>query len=132
MKRTVMVFLLTLLLIANAEAQSGPQVVVVGFDGLGGEALQKIETTYFQSLMKSGASTLHARGVIPTVSSPNWASMIMGAGPEQHGVTSNDWQPDKYEIDPVATGSAAIFPTVFGLLNEQRPDAVMGVVHEWE
>ena len=35
--------------------------------------------------------SIHARGVIPTVSSPNWASMIMGAGPEQHGITSNDW-----------------------------------------
>src|SRR5262245_56244603 len=123
---------IVLVLAAVAKAQPYVQIVVVGFDGLGGEALRKIETTHFDALMKSGAYTLHARGVIPTVSSPNWASMIMGVGPAQHGVTSNDWQPDKYEIAPVATGSAAIFPTVFGLLNEQRPDAVMGVVHEWE
>jgi len=46
--------------------------------------------------MREGAWTLHARGVMPTVSSPNWASMIMGAGPEQHGVTSIDWQPYKF------------------------------------
>src|SRR5262245_60247009 len=128
----VLTFSIVLLLAVIAKAQSGVQVVIVGFDGLGGEALRKIETTYFASLMKSGAYTLHARGVIPTVSSPNWASMIMGAGPAQHGVTSNDWQPDKYEIAPVATGPAPIFPTIFGVLNEQRPDAVMGVVHEWE
>jgi predicted AlkP superfamily pyrophosphatase or phosphodiesterase len=69
---------------------------------------------------------------MPTSSSPNWASMIMGAGPEQHGVTSNDWQPDKFEIAPVVRGPRGIFPTIYGVLREQRPDAVSAIFHDWK
>jgi hypothetical protein len=55
----------------------------------------------------------------------------MGAGPEQHGVTSNDWQPNKLEIAPTAIGSGGIFPTIFGQIRAQRAKAVMGVFHDW-
>jgi len=81
--------------------------------------------------MKTGASTLHARAVMPTVSSPNWASMIMGAGPEQHGVTTNDWEPTKFEIAPTAVGPGGTFPTIFGLLRSQRPSARIACFHDW-
>jgi len=68
---------------------------------------------------------------MPTSSSPNWASMIMGAGPEQHGVTSNDWQPDRFDIAPVVKGPGGIFPTIFSVLREQKSKAVVGVFHDW-
>jgi predicted AlkP superfamily pyrophosphatase or phosphodiesterase len=79
-----------------------------------------------------GAWTFHARGVMPTVSSPNWASMIMGAGPEQHGITSNDWEPGKGEIAPTATGPGGHFPTLYGVLRSQRPGAKIGIFHDWD
>lgn len=82
--------------------------------------------------MRNGAWTLRARGVMPTVSSPNWASMIMGAGPEQHGVTSNDWQPGRFDFPPVFVGPKGIFPTMFGLLRQQRPNSAIGIFHDWE
>src|SRR5262249_48655244 len=75
--------------------------------------------------------TLHARGVIPTVSSPNWASMLMAAGPERHGVTTNDWKPDHFDVPPVATGLESIFPTIVGELRKARPDARIGIFHDW-
>src|SRR5205809_8104130 len=96
-------------------------MVVVGVDGLSPDSVLKAKSPVMRRLMKEGAWSLHARGVMPTSSSPNWASMIMGAGPEQHGVTSNDWQPDKFDIAPIATGSGGIFPTIFGVLREQQP-----------
>ncbi len=68
---------------------------------------------------------------MPTVSSPNWASMIMGAGPEQHGVTSNQWQPDKFEIPPTHVGPGGVFATIFGVLREERPLSVIGVFTDW-
>ncbi len=74
---------------------------------------------------------MRARGVMPTVSSPNWASMIMGAGPEQHGVTSNDWQPDKFDFPPVS-GEGSRFPTIFGILRAQQPKARIAVFHDWD
>lgn len=117
--------------------QTGPvhgvrHVVIVGADGLSPDGLLHAKVPNIDRLRRSGAYTYHARGVMPTSSSPNWASMIMGAGPEQHGVTSNDWQPDKFEIPPVCAGSGGIFPTIFGVLRQQRPQAVIGLFHDWD
>jgi phosphopentomutase len=45
---------------------------------------------------------------------------------------TNEWQPDKHDIEPVCTGMGATFPTIFGLLRQQRPQARIGVFHDWE
>jgi predicted AlkP superfamily pyrophosphatase or phosphodiesterase len=107
-------------------------VVVLGFDGLSPEGIRRARTPTFDALRKQGAYTDRARAVMPTSSSSNWASMIMGAGPEQHGVTSNDWMPDKFQIAPVVKGSGGIFPTIFGALRSQRPSAKIAVFHDWK
>ncbi|HAB15546.1 MAG TPA: alkaline phosphatase [Verrucomicrobiota bacterium] len=107
-------------------------VVVIGVDGLGALAFLETNAPVMHSLMREGAWTLKARGVIPTSSSPNWASMICGAGPEQHGVTSNDWQTNKFEIEPTARNRWGYFPTIFGALREQRPQASQVIVHDWQ
>ena len=107
-------------------------VVIIGVDGLSPDGVRKAATPVLHQLMKTGASTLHARGVMPTVSSPNWASMIMGAGPEQHGVTSNDWEPSKFQIAPTAVGPGGTFPTIFGLLRSQRPSSRIACFHDWD
>ena len=69
---------------------------------------------------------------MPTVSSPNWASMIMGAGPEQHGVTTNDWELTKFEIAPTVAGPGGMFPTIFGVLRNQRSGARIACFHDWD
>ena len=61
--------------------------------------------------MRRGAWTLKARGVIPTVSAPNWASVLTGAGPEQHGITSNGWFKKQTGLK---------LPTIFAWLRQQR------------
>ena len=106
-------------------------VVVIGLDGTSPNGIANAKTPAIDALKARGAWTFHARGVMPTVSSPNWASMIMGAGPEQHGVTSNDWKPEKFPFPPIVKGSGGIFPTMFGVLREARPRAVIGVFHDW-
>ena len=108
---------------AEAQVPGVEHVVVIGVDGLSPEGVRRARTPVLHRMMAEGASTLHARGVMPTVSSPNWASMIMGAGPEQHGVLSNDWKPGLGPITPTAVGPGGIFPTVFGLLRQQRPSS---------
>ena len=55
-------------------------VVIIGVDGMSPKGVEVAKTPHMHQLMREGAYTLHARGVMPTVSSPNWASMIMGAG----------------------------------------------------
>jgi predicted AlkP superfamily pyrophosphatase or phosphodiesterase len=106
-------------------------VLLVGVDGLSAEAITATGTPTLHGLMATGAYTLRARSVIPTVSSPNWASMLMAAGPEQHGITTNDWRPDRFDIPPVVTGLGSIFPTIVGELRRARPNAPIGVFHDW-
>src|SRR5467141_748328 len=107
-------------------------IVVIGCDGFGSVGFTPSNAPVLHKLMREGAWTLHARGVLPTVSSPNWASMIMGAGPAQHGITSNDWETNKFEIAPIAVGSGGIFPTIFGVIREHKPKAKIACVHDWD
>lgn len=107
-------------------------VVVIGCDGLSPDGVRRALTPNLDRLMREGAYTLHARGVMPTMSGPNWASMITGVGPEQHGVLNNDWRPGVSKIAPTDEGSVKdMFPTIFGLLREQRPEAHIAVIHDW-
>lgn len=106
-------------------------VIVIGIDALSPDGIRSSNTPNIDRLMQSGAHTLKARGVMPTNSSPNWASMIMGAGPEQHGVTSNSWQPDDFDLSPTYVGPGGIFPTIFSVLKQQRPDYKLGAVYDW-
>jgi len=115
-----------------AQAPRVEHVVIVGVDGLSPDGVRKAKAPNLGRMMKEGAYTLHARGVMPTVSSPNWASMIMGAGPEQHEVTSNDRERTKVDIKPTAVGMEEIFPTIFGVLRAQRPTAKIAVFHDWD
>lgn len=126
------VVLFALLSLVGGSGAPVEHVVVVGCDGMSPDGVRKASAPVMQRLMREGAWTLRARGVMPTSSSPNWASMIMGAGPEQHGVTSNDWQPDKFDIPPMVKGPGGIFPTLFSLLREQRPGCTLAVFYDWD
>lgn len=118
--------------LATAQVPGVKHVVLIGIDGLSPSGIRASQVPEFTRLLAEGAGTMHARAVMPTSSSPNWASMIMGAGPEQHGVTSNDWERDRFEIAPIDKGPEGIFPTIYGVLRSQRPDAIIGVFHDWD
>ena len=115
-----------------AAAPVAEHVVIIGVDGLGSHGFRNARTPNLDGLRKSAAYTLNARAVMPSSSSPNWASMIMGAPPEHHGVTSNDWMPDKFDVAPKAVGPGGIFPTIFGVVREQRPQFNIAVFHDWK
>lgn len=97
-------------------------VVVIGIDGLGAAYLPKIETPVLDGLIAGGPHSLTMQNALPTMSAPNWMSMIAGAGPDQHGVLSNEWEP----------GDSQPTPTIFAALREQRPAAKIGVFHDWD
>lgn len=117
--------------VPSLQAAATRHFIIIGCDGLSPDGVRRAKTPVMDRLMAEGAFTLRARAVMPTSSSPNWASMIMGAGPEQHGVTSNDWKPDTFDIAPTVKGPGGIFPTIFSVLREQRPAVVTGVFHDW-
>jgi predicted AlkP superfamily pyrophosphatase or phosphodiesterase len=107
-------------------------VVLIGVDGMGAEGVVRVDPPTLRALQEKGVWSRKARAVIPTVSAPNWASMIMGAGPAQHGVTSNDWRVNQFEIAPTCRDEGGYFPTIFRLLRAQRPSARIAVIHEWK
>jgi len=107
-------------------------VVVFGIDGLGPVGLEKAPIPNITTLIQDGAHSFKARGVMPTKSAPNWASMIMGAGPEQHGVISNAWPLPGNMLNPTEAGKALVFPTIFRLVHEQRPELVQAMVYDWD
>ncbi len=105
-----------------------PHVVVIAVDGMSPNGILNANTPILDELMKNGAYTLNGRTVLPTSSSSNWASMVSGAGPVQHGVTSNSWERDSHILPPVVTGMENISPTIFSLTREQRPNIEMGAI----
>ena len=123
----LILFLFSVALVAAAPRY----VVIVGVDGLSVEAFHKAAMPNLKKLMARGAWTLQARGVLPTVSSPNWMSIISGAGPEQHGVDSNEWERFNHAIEPICMGPEKIFPTIFSQWRSQRPKAHLAVIHDW-
>lgn len=129
--RLIFLLICSLPFAASAEPLAR-HVVVIGVDGLSPVGIQQTDTPHIDQLVQRGAHTWKARAVMPTSSSPNWASMISGAGPEQHGVTSNKWQLDNYTIEPTVRGPGGMFPTIFSVLREQRPEADIALFHDWK
>lgn len=107
-------------------------VVVIGLDGLSSEGLKQAPTPVFDGLIRGGAVKYDARTALPTVSSPNWASMLNGAGPEASGITSNKWQPDSaYIMKPIVANAAGRFPGIYNIISEQMPGAELVAVYHW-
>lgn len=105
--------------------------MVIGVDGMSPDGIQQANTPTLDFLMKNGAFTLKARAVMPTSSSPNWASMIMGAGPEQHGITSNAWTLEEHVLPAAVTNEYGYFPTIFWAIKEVEPESELGAVYHW-
>lgn len=115
-----------------AAAQKAAHVIVIGVDGLSPDGVTKADTPTLHDMMKHGAWSMHARGVLPTTSGANWASVINGVGPEQHGVTSNDWKVGEFNFPTSVTGSGGFFPSIFQVLTDQKPGWNVGSVYHWE
>jgi len=132
---TRLAFLVSACLAVRAQtgiSVSSPHVIVIGVDGLSVDAIRSAATPRLHGLMERAAWTLSARGVMPTLSSPNWESMIGGAGPEAHGITSNGYFRRLVEFEPVCHDADGKFPTIFGVLRQQRPDSGIAIFHDWK
>ena len=112
-----------------AQVKKIKHVVLIGVDGLGAYAFPKADAPTIKMMMGNGAWSLHARSVLPSSSAVNWASMIMGAGPELHGFT--DWGSKKPELPSKDTTQYGIFPSIFYLTKTQKPQLKTAVIYEW-
>ena len=108
------------------------RVILIGIDGMGTDAFQFARTPHLDSLVADGAVSLKARGVMPTVSMPIWGSILTGASPEQHGMTSNSWRKDNYTIDATLKDPEGFFPSIYTIMREQISEAETAIFYDWE
>jgi Type I phosphodiesterase / nucleotide pyrophosphatase/PA14 domain/Chitobiase/beta-hexosaminidase C-terminal domain len=107
-------------------------VIIVGCDGMSPNGIRTASTPVMHKLIAGGTVKWNVRTIYPSVSSPNWESMISGAGVEQHGVIDNDWERSDYTLPPVVQGKEGIFPTIFGQIRQHYPNAEIGAAYQWE
>ncbi|WP_170284031.1 alkaline phosphatase family protein [Flagellimonas olearia] len=135
-KKALSLVLLTVLVFAcdktDKKGFAIDHVVVIGVDGMSPDGIRNANTPMLDSMVQNGAATMQARSVLPSSSSPNWASMIMGADTEQHGITSNGWEKFDHQLPPVVATKNGTFPTIFTLFKDQQPEAHVGAIYDWD
>ncbi|RKO86739.1 alkaline-phosphatase-like protein [Blyttiomyces helicus] len=131
---TLGAFLLTEPTLAFQLTDPPSHVVIVGIDGLSISALHSAMqdglAPNMQRLRREGSWSDRARAVLPTVSGPNWYSILAGTGVEMHGVDSNNWVRERPRL--LGTdGPCVPQPTLFTLLRVAHPSTTLGAFFEW-
>ncbi len=125
-------FILLFLKTSCAQPDAVKRVILIGIDGVSAEGFQYSNTPVINSLISQGVISLKTRGVMPTVSAPNWATILSGAGPEQHGATSNNWSLINQGFDPTVKDADGYFTSIFTLIHKQMPKAVTAMFYDWD
>lgn len=123
--------LLTMACQNTAQIPSSKHVILLGFDAMGSYGFQRAATPCMNQMLEQGAIALNTRCVRETSSSQNWMSMISGTCIEQHGVYSNDWEPDNAPIEPTVKNAKGFYPTLFDYIYQQRPEATVYAFYQW-
>jgi predicted AlkP superfamily pyrophosphatase or phosphodiesterase len=95
------------------------KVVLFLVDGMRPDGLQQARTPVMDRLVQSGAYTLRAQTVMPSMTLPCHMSLFHSVLPERHGVTSNVYTP---QVRPV--------PGLFEVIHQAGLKAVM--FHSWD
>ncbi|HWW38079.1 alkaline phosphatase [Pedobacter sp.] len=125
----ITMFLLCLSLTAGAQLKKIKHVVLIGCDGFGGYALNEANMPNLKAMMANGSWTAKARCVLPSSSAVNWASLLMGAGPTEHGYT--EWDSKTPEIPSVTKTGYDMFPGIFSVVRDQKKDAKTAIIYSW-
>lgn len=118
----------------NAESSSGNEdninkqdiykhVVLIGVDG-GGAFFEKADMPRLNEIMSNGTVTYRMLTSNPTISAQCWGSMLTGVIPEVHHFTNS-------RIEDQKRDSSAAVPSVFRVIREQLPDAVLASFCNW-
>jgi predicted AlkP superfamily pyrophosphatase or phosphodiesterase len=98
-------------------------VIVIGVDGAG-SWFRDADTPNFDRIFENGAVTYNALSSKPTISAECWGSMLIGVGPEIHGLTNEIVSTVPYDVN-------SPFPSLFRRIREAYPDAVLGSYCDW-
>ena len=107
------------------------RVVVIGIDGFSVDGYKTSRHPNLDKLMKDGILSMNTRTVMPSVTMPNWTSHLTSGGPEQHGVTGNEWRIDNQKFPPIEVDEAGYYPSIFKMVKEQIPGAKTAFYYNW-
>jgi predicted AlkP superfamily pyrophosphatase or phosphodiesterase len=82
------------------------KVAIISIDGLRPDAIQQAGAANILALAARGAYSWRAQTIFPSHTLPSHVSMLTGYGPEEHGMTWDDYEPARGQI---------VVPTIFGL-----------------
>ncbi len=123
---------LILLGLSGCEQAAKPRrVVIIGIDGFSVDGYKTAKHPNIDRLMKDGILSMNTRPVMPSVTMPNWTSHLTSGGPEQHGVTGNDWRIDNQKFPPIEADEAGYYPSIFKILKDQVPSAKTAYYYNW-
>ncbi|TKG97406.1 nucleotide pyrophosphatase [Puteibacter caeruleilacunae] len=108
------------------------RVVMIALDGICVDGYKTAKTPNLDKLMNEGALSLQTRDVMPSVTLPNWTSILTGSGPEQHGTVNNGWQIDKFVLPPVDKDSKGYYPSIFKVAKDQVPGMKTAFYYNWK
>lgn len=132
MKGVFLIGFIFFVCVLNAQPTLVKQVIIIGVDGLSPDGIIHAHTPNIDSLMAQGSSTFECKAQMPTVSSPNWASVINGASPSAHGIWSNSWKLKQIKDSIYCYGKKGqMFPTIFRVLREQKHHAQIVIFSAW-
>ncbi len=106
----------------GATAMPLAPVVIISIDGLRPDAIGLAPMPVLEALAVQGAASFTAQTVLPPATLPAHTSMLTGLPPSVHGVTWNDYEPERGTIGSDST------PTLFTLAHAAglRTLAVVG------
>lgn len=85
-----------------------PKVLLIGIDGLRGDALASADTPSMDRMIDEGAWSLTASTQLAsaTVSGPGWTSMLTGVDSDKHGISMNGGYTEINRFYPTLIGRA--------------------------
>lgn len=115
----------------SAPPKKAKRIVLIALDGICIAGFQQAKTPHLDTLLAEGALSIETRVVMPSVTLPNWTSHLTGSGPEQHGVTGNDWTLTKHKLPAVEKDIDGYYPSVFSILKQAIPRAKTAFYYNW-
>jgi predicted AlkP superfamily pyrophosphatase or phosphodiesterase len=117
----------------SAMAQKSPaRVLVLGLDGFSTEGYKVAKHPNIDKLVAEGVLSLSTRPVMPSITLPNWTSHFTSSGPEEHGVTANNWTLEKHPLPAIAVDEQGYYPSIFKVLKDNVPHVKTAYYYNWK
>lgn len=108
-----------------------PRVLAIAVDGIRVDGFQQAHTPHLDALMAEGALSVTTRDAMPSVTLPNWTTILCGSDPEVHGVVDNGWTLGKEKLKAVETDADGYYPSIFTVLKEKVPGVKTAFYYNW-